>query len=120
MTFNDVLAADNAALFDPDLLGMPGASVETVDYERNGSTLASGISITMERGDISRAKAFRAGDVSPQTAAGIAYISAALVEMPVYQDKIKATDADWTVLEVLSTDGGIHEVSIESGLAPRF
>lgn len=119
MSFDDILNADNAALFDPELLGMPGASIETVDYQRGENLLASGISITMERGDISRAKGFRSGEVSPQTSYGVAYIPAAVI-VPVYQDEIIAGDGTWKVLEIIATDAGIHEIAIEKGLAPRF
>lgn len=121
MTFEDVLIADNSALFDPDVLGMPGASVETVDYMRDGSILASGISINIERGDISRAKEFRGADgVSPQTNNGVAFIPESTVAAPKYQDKIIATDGIWTVLGRSSTEAGIYEAIIEKDLAPRF
>ena len=121
MAFDDILNADNAALFDPELLGMPGASVETVDYIRGDVTLASGISINIERGDISRAKDFRSSaDISPQTKNGVAYISDEIIAEPVYQDEIVAADGIWTVQGLISTEGGLHEVSIEKDLARGF
>ena len=116
-TFEDQIAADNAAMLDADEFA------QDVVYRRPSTGTAQTIRAITETGDLSMASGVRSADKARHRTGRLFLTQTALADFgstAEYRDEVDISGHTWKVLNTVSEEFGLLELAIERDVRPMF